>query len=107
MVNAILAIMTIILASMSLFFGASSPIYDNVIIPEAPALDSNLRFLGGLGLAIGLILLWITPRIERQTILFRSLWICTLLGGIGRLISRLIVGLPQNLWLFLLLLKYR
>lgn len=95
-INAFIAILTIVLATMSLLFGVNSPIYDAVTIPEIPVLDSNLRFLGGLGLGIGFTLLWLTPIIEKKTILFRSLWICALLGGIGRIISMFIVGFPPT-----------
>ncbi len=95
-INAIIAIMTIVLASMSMLYGVSSPIYEHGTIPMIPALDSNLRFFGGLGLGLGLALLWLTPNIERQTILFRSLWIAAMLGGIGRIISMYIIGFPPE-----------
>ena len=31
---------------------------------EAPVLDSNLRFLGGIWLGIGLAMLWLVPSID-------------------------------------------
>jgi hypothetical protein len=95
-INALLAILTILLASMSLLLGVNSPVYNELIIPEIPSLDSNLRFFGGLGLGIGIILLWITPRIEKQTNIFRTLWFCAFLGGIGRIISMFTVGFPPK-----------
>jgi len=95
-INALIAIMTIVLASMSLLFGVHSPVYNEAINTEIPALDSNLRFFGGLGLGIGLVLLWITPRIEKRTIIFRALWICAFLGGIGRIVSMLTIGFPPK-----------
>ena len=95
-INALIAILTIVLATMSLLFGANSPVYNDTLIPAIPALDNNLRFFGGLGLGIGLILLWITPKIEKQTVLFRALWLCALLGGVGRIVSMFVVGLPPK-----------
>ena len=95
-INALIAIMTIVLASMSLLFGVNSPVYNEAINTEIAALDSNLRFFGGLGLGIGLVLLWITPRIEKRTIIFRALWICAFLGGIGRIISMFTIGFPPK-----------
>lgn len=72
--NLALAILTIVLASGSLLFGASSPVYEPGSVPILPALDSNLRFMGGMGLGLGLALVWITPRIESQTAVFRLVW---------------------------------
>lgn len=92
--NAALAIITIMLAGASLLLGADSPVYGSEVIPQLPSLDSNLRFMGGMGLGLGLALLWITPRIEKQGKIFQVVWICALLGGIGRIISFAMVGLP-------------
>lgn len=92
-VNATLGALTVGLAAMSLALGARSPIYGGGV-PRLPALDSNLRFFGGMGVGLGLILLWITPSIERRTTLFRAVWGCALLGGIGRLVSMAVVGRP-------------
>jgi hypothetical protein len=92
-INAILALMTIALAGASLIFGIESPIYGGSL-SDIPVLDSNLRFFGGLGLGLGLALLWIIPTIERHGLVYRIIWICALLGGLGRLISMLDSGMP-------------
>ncbi len=93
-VNGILGLATVALAAMTLFLGVHSPVYQGAEIPPLAALDSHLRFFGGMGLGLGAILLWITPAIERRTHLFRAVWPCALAGGIGRLISMVAVGSP-------------
>lgn len=92
--NALLALLTISLAGASLLMGVDSPVYRSGEIPPLPALDSNLRFMGGVGVGLGVVLLAIVPTIERQTLLFRVIWLCALAGGIGRLISAASVGMP-------------
>lgn len=75
-------------------FGLSDPIYASAGIPPNALLDSNLRFFGGLWLVLGLSIYWIIPRIERQTALFRVLWLMIFVGGIGRLLSMFFLGVP-------------
>ena len=94
-VNVVLGLMTIFLGGAALVMGVDSPVYPESI-PSFPSLDSNLRFMGGLGAGLGVALLWITPSIERHTVVFRVLWLCALAGGIGRLISAYVVGLPPT-----------
>lgn len=93
-VNGSIGFATVALALMTLLFGVDSPVYRGAEIPPIPALDSNLRFFGGMALGLGAILLWITPAIELHTRLFRAVWLCALAGGIGRLISMAVVGTP-------------
>lgn len=93
--NALVALATVALAGMQLTLGVNSPVYDSLGLPLAPSLDSNLRFFGGMGLGLGLMLLWILPSIERRTGLYRLIWYCAFLGGIGRVISIATAGWPQ------------
>jgi hypothetical protein len=75
-------------------FGLTDPIYASVNLPANALLDSNLRFLSGIWLGLGLTVIWLIPRIETQTVLFRVLWGMIFLGGIGRLLSMLFLGWP-------------
>jgi hypothetical protein len=75
-------------------FGLGDPIYASAGIPANALLDSNLRFFGGVWLGLGIALYWLIPNIEKQTILFRVLWGMIFLGGIGRLLSMIFLGLP-------------
>lgn len=94
-VTAILGLLTIVLAAMQFALGADSPVYASLDLPEAPVLDSNLRFFAGMGLGLGFGLLWVIPAIERRTTAFRLIWCCAFLGGVGRALSMLVVGLPS------------
>jgi hypothetical protein len=64
------------------------------------SLDSHLRYLSGLLLAIGLAFWSTIPRIERQTQPFRLLTALVVVGGLGRLYGVLVEGLPPAPMLF-------
>lgn len=74
--------------------GLSDPIYAGLGLPRAPTLDSNLRFFAGVWLGLGLTAFWLLPRIERETTVFRVLWLMIFIGGLGRLISLVSTGVP-------------
>jgi hypothetical protein len=76
--------------------GIRDPLYRPLGLPQAPILDSNLRFFGGVWLGLGLAMLWLVPSIEHQGVLFRALWVAVFLGGVGRLLSWLQVGAPPK-----------
>lgn len=83
-----------VLTGIVTLFGLADPIYASAHLPANALLDSNLRFFGGVWLGLGLTVYWLIPDIERQTELFRAVWGMIFLGGIGRLLSMLFLGLP-------------
>lgn len=83
-----------ILTGIITMLGVSDPLYAGSGVPALPVLDSNLRFFGGLWFGLGLGLLWLVPRIESESVLYRVVWAGIFLGGIGRLLSMVMVGLP-------------
>ncbi|MGY4480557.1 DUF4345 domain-containing protein [Bradyrhizobium sp. USDA 3364] len=91
--TALLALVPILTGIITML-GVSDPLYASSGVPALPVLDSNLRFFGGVWLGLGLALLWLVPRIESETVLFRVVWGGIFLGGIGRLLSIMIVGAP-------------
>jgi hypothetical protein len=74
--------------------GTSDPLYVAEHVPRAVLLDSNPRFFAGVWLGLGLALLWLIPRIETQTVLFRAIWAAILVGGLGRLLSMALMAMP-------------
>ncbi len=74
--------------------GIHDPLYASLNLPADATLDSNMRFLAGVWLGLGLASWWLVPRITEQTVLFRFLWLMIFLGGIGRLVSMVSVGMP-------------
>jgi hypothetical protein len=107
----LLQICTSVLALVPIFTGIISmlgvrdPLYRPLHLPEIPVLDSNLRFFGGIWLGLGLAMLWTVPSIEQQGTLFRWLWVGVLLGGVGRLVSCLVVGAPPRPFIGFLVLE--
>jgi Domain of unknown function (DUF4345) len=74
--------------------GLSDPLYLGIGLPRDATLDSNLRFYAGIWFGLGLAAFWLIPRITRESVLFRALWLMIFAGGLGRLISLLIMGVP-------------
>jgi hypothetical protein len=102
--TAVLALVPIATGIISMG-GVRDPLYRPLQLPEAPVLDSNLRFFGGVWLGLGLALLYTVPNIEQHGILFRWLWVAVFLGGIGRLVSWLAIGVPPVAYIGFLLLE--
>jgi hypothetical protein len=74
--------------------GVHDPVYVAAGVPPIVLLDTNLRFYSGVWVGAGLALWWLIPTIERQTVLFRVLWGMIFIGGIGRLLSIIMLGRP-------------
>jgi len=94
--TAIVGLLLAVLAVLMLALGTGSPLYiQDDLAHQSIALDNQLRFAGGLVLTIALVLFWhVIPRIERELTLYRVFWGMGFLGGVGRLISMVIVGPP-------------
>ncbi len=59
-------------------------------------LDSHFRYLSGLLVAIGFGFASCIPGIERKAARFRLLALLVFVGGVGRLISLLSIGIPGS-----------
>ena len=83
-----------VLTGLLAMTGLDDPLYASAHLPRDATLDSNLRFYAGVWLGLGLAAFWLLPRIERETTLFRALWLMIFVGGLGRLTSLLLAGMP-------------
>ncbi len=62
-----------------------------------PSLDSHFRYLSGIFLGVGFAFWSTVPAIERRGARFRLLAAFVVAGGLGRLLSLVMAGLPSTL----------
>jgi Domain of unknown function (DUF4345) len=74
--------------------GIHDPIYGELSKSNNVLLDSNLRFFSGVWLGLGIALFSIIKNIDAQTQLFRIIWSCIFLGGLGRFLSIIFIETP-------------
>jgi hypothetical protein len=74
--------------------GIANPIYRAIKSPDHVLLDSNLRFLNGISVGVGLSVYFIIPKIEQKTTALRIICGVIFMGGIGRLFSIYNFGWP-------------
>ncbi len=101
-----IAVATVCLVPISA--GAAGVLLGPAILASGGAatdLDSHVRYLSGLLLAIGLGFASTIPRIEVHGCRFRLLMYLVLVGGVGRLWSLLLVGGPSAVMLVALALE--
>ncbi len=94
--RAVMAMLTLIPLATGVLtmMGLHNPEYRSAGFPMHVLLDSNLRFYGGVWLGLGLVLLWLLPRLYEQTALFRAISLMIFVGGMGRLVAMFAVGMP-------------
>lgn len=88
----------VILALIPFGFGAANLIFGaGRFLPSGDvtaAIDSQLRFQSAWYLGLAAIILWIVPRIERETALFRIIILSLFIGGVARAWSWYALGAP-------------
>jgi hypothetical protein len=90
---AVLGLIPILTGALTMM-GLHNPEYRAAGVPMHVLLDSNLRFYGGVWLGLGLVWLWMLPRLRTETLLFRAISLAIFVGGVGRLIAMFAVGWP-------------
>lgn len=104
----IIGLILIITGFLGVIYGITDDFYGisiNSHIQGHIILDSNLRFYGGLSIGLGIIIFWIIPSIEKQQTIFRLISLMILIGGIGRVISMIMVGNPSTPFIIFTLLE--
>jgi hypothetical protein len=108
-VLAILGLIPILTGGLDFVLGARSLHVVGSLMPldavNDVVLDSEIRFLAAIWLGFGIILYWVIPAIDRQTTLFRLLMGGVFLGGIGRMSSAILVGIPPVQFLAVIVLE--
>ena len=74
--------------------GVSNPLYGTLPLPHEPLLDTNLRFYSGLWLVIGIAILATVRTFENHLGMYYLIWAMLFVGGVGRMMSLIIMGPP-------------
>ncbi|MCE7067006.1 DUF4345 domain-containing protein [Dyadobacter sp. CY326] len=85
-----------------------SGIYNPILLekpPENLILDSNLRFLNAMCVAVGLAFYFVIPVIEKETLACRIICFAVFFGGLGRVISIVDLGTPPVIFIYFLILE--
>ncbi|MGF1466427.1 MAG: DUF4345 domain-containing protein [Sandaracinaceae bacterium] len=83
---------------LNLLVGFLSGVAAFGIAPEGHAvnLDSQLRYLSGVYVAISIVIWWSVPRIESRVVPLRLVALGIVLGGLGRVLSVATYGWPPD-----------
>jgi Domain of unknown function (DUF4345) len=94
----VLAVLSLIPIATGLFAlqGVHNPEYAPQQLARASFLNSNLRCYSGVWFKLGLVFWWLLPRVRSQVVLLRALAFMFFIGGIGRVISSRVLGLPAG-----------
>ncbi len=94
---AILSLVPLSIGTIGIVLGTGRWMPANMIIPD---FDSHYRYIAGYYLSLGFLGLWMIPKIERHTGLFRVICASVFMGGVGRVVSILQVGPPGTMEIF-------
>ena len=92
-------------AGLNVFIGGAAAIPGATGPVEATA-DSELRFFAAFWIGYGLMSLWVGLRLQERRHFVIPIALCFLLGGIGRLISSLSIGLPSGILIGAMVLEF-
>jgi len=70
-------------------------------VPVNATMDSEDRFYATLFIGFGVAIAWASRDLDRREKVFGALLLVFFLGGIARIVSAAMVGLPSGLFIFL------
>ena len=95
----------LLIISLSCFYVGSVRLYLGA--PNlSQSIDNSLRFYASGFMAIGFLAIWVATTVKRQNNLIFFFAFFVLMSGLGRLISIIDVGLPNNTYLFYLSIDF-
>ena len=93
-------IATILIGLVPLFLGGTGVMFGAMEHAGgeavAAALDSQYRYLAGVYVAVGTMILWSAADVKGRASLFRFAMLGWLLGGLARIVSWMTVGEPAD-----------
>ncbi|MEW4468151.1 DUF4345 domain-containing protein [Parasphingorhabdus sp. JC815] len=91
-------IATIIFAFIPLYFGVTGVIFGAAQLASgevAPAIDNQFRYLSGVYIGVAVMLFYSAGNVARRSLAFRLAIIAVFIGGIGRAVSYLTIGVAE------------
>lgn len=97
----LLALIPLLTGALELVFGTSllAPGLD-LNVATHRVLDSNLRFFGGVWLGLGVCLVWCLFDLRSRAPFVSWLWGFIFIGGVGRAVAMVVVGVPLAPFVF-------
>jgi hypothetical protein len=92
-VTIIVGLIPLFLGGTGVFFGAAEHSGGTDV---AAALDNQYRYLAGVYVAVGLMILWSVGDIKGRAMLLRFAMLGWFLGGLARIVSWMTVGEPAS-----------
>jgi len=98
----VLAVIPIGTGLMDMLFGAGTLPSEQDLNPD---LQSNYRFFATIWLGLGLMILWIVPRVETAVLPLRAVTGIVFLGGLARVLSIVVSGAPHPMFVAFTILE--
>ncbi|WP_162558911.1 DUF4345 domain-containing protein [Sphingorhabdus sp. EL138] len=92
----IFACIPLLFGVVGIFAGAAGAVPEPELyeLPEITALDNQFRYLSGVYIGIALMLFYSAGDVVGRALVFRMAILAVFIGGLGRVVSYLMVGEP-------------